>query len=102
MLTRISCAAFFLAYAQLPSCRYYESGGSAEKMPLRPPKTCPCSHAHLTCTVRLDVVSLSHVYRSRPEPELAARHPPARKLPRERQGAEAHLVQPLRLADSPR
>ena len=39
-----------------------------------------------------------HVYRIRPQPELAPRHPAARELPRRRQGPEAHPLQSLRLA----
>ena len=39
-----------------------------------------------------------HVYRIRPQPELAPRHPAARELSRRRQGQEAHPLQPLQLA----
>ena len=43
-------------------------------------------------------LSSTHVHRSRPKPRLTARHPPARELPRGRQGQEAHASEPVRLA----
>ena len=42
---------------------------------------------------------LRHVYRNRPEPELAARHPAAGELSRRRQDQEAHHSELVPLAD---
>src|SRR5271157_900248 len=39
-----------------------------------------------TCTRRSTMPSSRHVYRIRPQPELASRHPAAGELPRRRQG----------------
>jgi hypothetical protein len=51
-----------------------------------------CASALVTCTPRPDLLPFADVYRSRPEPELAARHPAARELPPHQGTARKHTL----------